>query len=418
MDKLKSVNRPDRDRKPKVSPTTKAFFSKKEDDNNFFKAPSELVQRQAGKDDPVQTGRIPTFSLSDSIDLVIDGFDTNSSVLKSDQIEQLSTFAQFATGNQQQNPNSFITVVGYTDAVGTEKYNISLGQRRADVVRSFLIFKKVPAEAIHAYSLGESNLKIPTQKAESRNRRSEISLTIRKGPGPSLNVPELSIAVIPLPKVVAPIPKPDGNNITPDPVKPIPVPTPDPDKSKKKEEDEKPHFGFNAGIGGQTQILNPNQPFGYAQISGEYSDAFLLGVEREKLPTWLRKHVSSLKFIGEPGLTLQFHFAGDSIASFDLQFLMKLIQVSIDNIGDVSIVAGAGYNDIFNKPDSVRLSPLVGVEGEHELGKIKGAKVSIVIDVLLNSQAIDQPGQPAGTKDPIQTRETNVQVSGEARISF
>jgi OOP family OmpA-OmpF porin len=41
-----------------------------------------------------------------------------------------------------------VTVVGHTDAVGTDAYNMALGQRRADAVRSYIITQGYPAQHV------------------------------------------------------------------------------------------------------------------------------------------------------------------------------------------------------------------------------------------------------------------------------
>ncbi len=41
-----------------------------------------------------------------------------------------------------------VTVVGHTDAVGSDAYNMALGQRRADAVRSYIITQGYPAQHV------------------------------------------------------------------------------------------------------------------------------------------------------------------------------------------------------------------------------------------------------------------------------
>ena len=52
-----------------------------------------------------------------------------------------------------------VTVVGHTDAVGTDAYNMALGQRRADAVRNYIITQGYPAQHVApAESRGEREL--------------------------------------------------------------------------------------------------------------------------------------------------------------------------------------------------------------------------------------------------------------------
>jgi len=53
----------------------------------------------------------------------------------------------------------YVTVIGHTDAKGSDEYNMELGQRRADAVRSYIIAQGYPAENVGpAESRGEREL--------------------------------------------------------------------------------------------------------------------------------------------------------------------------------------------------------------------------------------------------------------------
>lgn len=69
-----------------------------------------------------------------------------------------------------------VKVDGYTDAAGTQQYNIGLSHRRADTVRTALVRGGVPANAIVEAWHGKENLAVPTADGvrEARNRRVEI----------------------------------------------------------------------------------------------------------------------------------------------------------------------------------------------------------------------------------------------------
>jgi OOP family OmpA-OmpF porin len=55
--------------------------------------------------------------------------------------------------------NELVTVVGHTDAKGSDEYNMALGQRRADAVRSYIIARGYPAENVApAESLGKRDM--------------------------------------------------------------------------------------------------------------------------------------------------------------------------------------------------------------------------------------------------------------------
>jgi outer membrane protein OmpA-like peptidoglycan-associated protein len=77
---------------------------------------------------------------------------------------------------QQQDPNKTITVEGHTDSVGSEAANLRLSQRRADVVRDYLVSQGVDSKVIRAVGKGESTPVASNRTADGRanNRRVEI----------------------------------------------------------------------------------------------------------------------------------------------------------------------------------------------------------------------------------------------------
>lgn len=55
--------------------------------------------------------------------------------------------------------DELVTVVGHTDAKGSDEYNMALGQRRADAVRSYIIARGYPAEHVApAESMGKRDM--------------------------------------------------------------------------------------------------------------------------------------------------------------------------------------------------------------------------------------------------------------------
>ncbi len=71
-----------------------------------------------------------------------------------------------------------MTVVGHTDAVGSNAYNQRLGLRRARAVVRYLVSKGISRKRlIAAESRGESELLVATQDRERKNRRAETLVT-------------------------------------------------------------------------------------------------------------------------------------------------------------------------------------------------------------------------------------------------
>jgi outer membrane protein OmpA-like peptidoglycan-associated protein len=66
-------------------------------------------------------------------------------------------------------------IEGHTDAVGTEQYNMSLSQLRADAVRRYLTAQhRVPAERLRTVGYGEQKLFDESNPADGVNRRVAI----------------------------------------------------------------------------------------------------------------------------------------------------------------------------------------------------------------------------------------------------
>lgn len=66
---------------------------------------------------------------------------------------------------------------GYTDASGTESYNLTLSQRRAQAVADFLVQNGIDAQRLAAIGLGESNPRMP-DPYDPLNRRVEMSMDL------------------------------------------------------------------------------------------------------------------------------------------------------------------------------------------------------------------------------------------------
>jgi outer membrane protein OmpA-like peptidoglycan-associated protein len=75
-------------------------------------------------------------------------------------------------------PNSDILIVGHTDSVGTDAYNLDLSQRRATAASTLLQSLGVPASRLHAVGKGESEPIQPndTEAGRAQNRRVEVAI--------------------------------------------------------------------------------------------------------------------------------------------------------------------------------------------------------------------------------------------------
>lgn len=71
-----------------------------------------------------------------------------------------------------------IHIVGHTDRVGTDSYNLKLSSRRANFVRDFLTFKGIKSSVLFVSFQGESRPLVYTEDevAEPLNRRVEVMI--------------------------------------------------------------------------------------------------------------------------------------------------------------------------------------------------------------------------------------------------
>jgi peptidoglycan-associated lipoprotein len=80
------------------------------------------------------------------------GFDEDQ--VRSQDFAVLERFAQVVTDHY---PTALVTVEGFTDPAGAAEYNMRLGQRRADAVRTHLVDRGgLAAERVRAVSYGEA----------------------------------------------------------------------------------------------------------------------------------------------------------------------------------------------------------------------------------------------------------------------
>jgi len=73
-----------------------------------------------------------------------------------------------------------VVVIGHTDSIGTDAYNMALGQRRADSVAAYLKANGIDAGRIATKSMGESSPAVDNTTSANRalNRRAEFEITL------------------------------------------------------------------------------------------------------------------------------------------------------------------------------------------------------------------------------------------------
>ena len=102
-------------------------------------------------------------------------FDFDKSNLKSEGVATLNKLAQ----DIRKMKLEVVIIVGYTDSVGTDAYNIALGQRRANAVKAFLTNDGgVEPTRVYTESKGKADPVASNATAEGRakNRRAVIEV--------------------------------------------------------------------------------------------------------------------------------------------------------------------------------------------------------------------------------------------------
>jgi OOP family OmpA-OmpF porin len=101
-------------------------------------------------------------------------FDFDKSVVKPEGQKVLDNLAEGIKSMKLE----VIIAVGNTDSVGTDAYNMALGQRRAQAVKAYLASKGIDSNRIYTESKGKSNpvASNTTTEGRAKNRRVDIEV--------------------------------------------------------------------------------------------------------------------------------------------------------------------------------------------------------------------------------------------------
>jgi outer membrane protein OmpA-like peptidoglycan-associated protein len=101
-------------------------------------------------------------------------FDTDSDVLNAAARQNLSSLA----ASLDKYPGTDLLIVGHTDAVGTDSYNLSLSERRAAAVTNYLASQGVTRARLRPAGRGESEpvASNDTDAGRAQNRRVEVAI--------------------------------------------------------------------------------------------------------------------------------------------------------------------------------------------------------------------------------------------------
>ena len=80
--------------------------------------------------------------------------------------------------------SSRVTIEGHADERGSTEYNLSLGNRRAQMAKQYLVNLGIPEDRIRIISYGEEKLAEDgaTESAHQKNRRDEFRFHVEKDP--------------------------------------------------------------------------------------------------------------------------------------------------------------------------------------------------------------------------------------------
>lgn len=113
-------------------------------------------------------------------------FKLNSSALDDTAKATLDRVAGTVSG---QRSGYMVEIQGFTDATGSENYNLGLSQRRAETALRYLVTKNIPLYRISIVGLGKENpvADNKTRAGRDQNRRVEVRVLKSSNPTPATN---------------------------------------------------------------------------------------------------------------------------------------------------------------------------------------------------------------------------------------
>jgi outer membrane protein OmpA-like peptidoglycan-associated protein len=104
-------------------------------------------------------------------------FDFNKATLKPEAKSQLAAALQAL----KEQPGLQTQIVGHTDGIGSDAYNMKLSQRRADSVATYLVQNGVPRQSIRTEARGKREPVAPNTTAEGRAQNRRVEITVSPG---------------------------------------------------------------------------------------------------------------------------------------------------------------------------------------------------------------------------------------------
>lgn len=106
-------------------------------------------------------------------------FDTNDHIVRG---EDNRTIAQNICDYLRSHPHTYLFVEGHCDQRGPAAYNLALGARRANAVRTFLVQNGIELDRVFTVSYGKERLLMPENTPEcwALNRRAQFKIHSKK----------------------------------------------------------------------------------------------------------------------------------------------------------------------------------------------------------------------------------------------
>jgi len=103
-------------------------------------------------------------------------FDFDKAILKPEGKAEVDKLV----AEMKAHPGDAVVIEGHTCDIGTEGYNMSLGQRRADAVKNYMVEMGIDPNRITTRSYGESQPAVPNTSPANRklNRRAEFEVSL------------------------------------------------------------------------------------------------------------------------------------------------------------------------------------------------------------------------------------------------
>lgn len=101
-------------------------------------------------------------------------FDFDASALRPVARQNLASLAE----SLRKYPDTDVTIIGHTDARGSEEYNQALSERRARAAAGFLLEQGIAPERVHTFGMGETEpiATNDTEEGRQQNRRVEVAI--------------------------------------------------------------------------------------------------------------------------------------------------------------------------------------------------------------------------------------------------